>query len=193
MNRIIIALLLILAALPAAAQSKSESFSTRYNSDWDAYGYETTYEFEIPPHTNDRSIQNVLSSEIIVDLYWNTRRVWVIWATVECRSESGNRWTTYAETTSDHHFVSVRTAVFTDECRVRLAFLNHPGDAYKNSSQRASLRINVSSTTGGHLRLTKTHNPLGVTGAQGHASVSRTNQQVLRDRIEAREAALARQ
>jgi len=55
--------------------------------------------------------------------------------------------------------------------------------------QRASLRVNVSSTTGGHLNLTKTRNPLGTLGADGNASVSRANQQVLRDRIAAAELA----
>lgn len=190
MNRIvIIALLLIVTAVPVAAQSKSESFSTRYDFDFDAYTHETTYEFEIPPYTRDRSIQNVLASEVIVDLYWNTPRVWLVQGRIECWSDTSADWIFYADTLSDHHFMNLRTAVFSDECRLHLIFLNDPSDRYRNSSQRAALRVNVSSTTGGNLRLTKTRNPLGIAGAEGYANVSQSDRQVLRERIAAARAA----
>lgn len=193
MNRTILVLLLIVVAVPAAAQSRSESFSTRYDSGLDAYTWEATYEFEIPPYTRDRSIQNVLASEVIVDLYWNTSRVWLLQARIECWSESSGSWLLYADRVSDHHFMNLRTAVFSDECRLRLLFVNSVDDRYQNSSQRAAVRVNVSSTTGGNLRLTKTRNPLGIGSAEGYANVSQSDRKVLRDRIGALKAALAEQ
>lgn len=193
MSRIIIASLLILTALPAAAQSRSETFSTRYDSEFDGYMYEATYEFSIPPYTRDSSIQNALASEVLVDLYWNTTRVWLVEARIECWNDTSGRRTLYADRVATDYFMNLRTTVFSDECRLRLVYLNHPSDRYRNSSQRASMRLKVSSTTGGNLRLTKTRNPLSFTGAPAYTSAPQSDRQALRERMAALQAAVAEQ
>ena len=185
---IVVLLGIVLLASSAAAQSRSESFSTRYDSSLDAFAYRTTYEFEVPPFTRDRTIQNILPSEVLIDLYWNTARVWLVASAVECWSDSSGDWVTYADTVAYSHFMSQRTTVFADECRVRLLFLNSSNDRYVNSSQRAALRINVSSTTGGNLRLTKTRSSLG---EEDYTSISLPGNQLIRNRIAAYKAAMA--
>ena len=185
---IVVLLSLVLLASSAAAQSRSESFSTRYDSSFDAYAYRTTYEFEVPPFTRDRTIQNILPSEVLIDLYWNTARIWLVVSAVECWSDSSGDWILYADTVAYSHFMGLRTTVFTDECRVRLVFLNSSDDRYVNSSQRGASRINVSSTTGGNLRLTKTRSSLG---EEDYTSISLPGNHVIRNRIAAYKAAMA--
>ena len=183
--RLFAALVLVLAvAAPAAAQSKVESFTTKYDSDLGFYIHETIYEFSLPPYYDESSVQSVNNTEVRVDLYWNTSRVWLIDGTIECWSENAGRWLPYAMTISTHYITTMRTAVFSDSCRVWLAFANDGDDRYVNSSQKAAVRINVSSTSGGWMRLTKS-SPRQFAGEFAASGLQRVGRQVLLDRIAA--------
>ena len=183
--RLLAALVLVLAvAASAAAQSKVESFTTSYDSDLGFYIHETIYEFSLPPYYDDSSVQSVNNTEVRVDLYWNTSRVWLIDGTIECWSENADRWLPYAMTISTHYITTMRTAVFSDSCRVWLAFVNDNDDRYVDSPQKAAVRINVSSTSGGWMRLTKS-SPRQLAGEFAASGLQRVGRQVLLDRIAA--------
>ena len=187
MNRILIALLLILVAVPAAAQSRTESFTTRYSSQYDAYTHETAYEFEVQ-RMGSNSYQVASAPELIVDIYYNTRRVWLLDGAIQCES-SGGSWTTWASLSSDTHMATIRSTVYpaTDQCRIKMVFFNRDSDT---GAQRATLRVNVASTTGGFMRLSKVPSWQLFSGGEGSSALTSTESL---DRIADRNAALAKQ
>lgn len=163
------AMLLLALAAPAAAQSKSESFTTRYSSQYDAYTYETGYEFELPD-IGSNSYQVKSSRDLIVDIYYNTRRVLLIDAAIQCEEAPDGDWITWARLSSHTHMATLRSTVFapTDQCRVTMLFLNSDPDA---RGQRAAVRVNVASTTGGFMRLTKVPSWRLLTGGEGTSAL----------------------
>ena len=141
-------------ALPAAAQSKLESFRTARNSDGD-YSHETSYSFTLPPRTSGHPLRVV-----DVDVYYNSRVVFMI-AGVSC---GDLRW---GLTVSDSHFASIRTIVAPtagQTCRVDLVFGNNTGST---GPQSAALRMNVA--VDGMRTLTKLAND---SSGRGRSSVS---------------------
>lgn len=152
--RLLAALVLILAAAaPAAAQSKVESFRTTYDSFFDAYMHETVYEFTVPEITGAERLQVANPPEVLVDVYWNSLRVWLINGALECLNFDQTDWIPWGTVTSYNYITSVRATVIAETCRMRLVFFNTA--RYSNASQKAAVRLNVSSTTGGWMRLTK--------------------------------------
>lgn len=105
------------------------------------------------PDIGSNSYQVRSAPELLVDIYYNTRRVWLLDGTIQCESSDGD-WLTWARLTSHTHMATIRSTVFpaTDQCRVKMLFFNSVPDA---AGQRASVRVNVASTTGGFMRLSK--------------------------------------
>ena len=158
--------IVLLMAVPAMAQSKSESFATKFDANFDGYVHFTAYEFTLPTAGVAGALQDA-----IVDVYYNTRRVWLVEMSVNCRNDADTRWIEWAATTADNHIASLRTGLAGGagtRCQTVLAFANNPSERYVNSPQKAALRLNVS--VAGLERLVKT-NPLDTLAAGAWANV----------------------
>ena len=174
----------LLVAVPVAAQTKVESFTTEYNASFGGYLHVTAYEFTLPTPSVARVLQ-----EVLVDIYYNTRRVLLIDGAVQCRNTEDTDWLEWAATTADYYMASLRTGVSGGSgrrCQVVLAFTNNVSASYSNSPQSAAVRLNVSRP--GIQQLTK-RNPLDslAGGAAGsfYAPLSDAYLQRLRARLEA--------
>ena len=144
-------LLTILTALlcvaPAHAQSKVERFTTAYDADLEFYAHTTAYEFRVAG--------TYAPEEAHVVLYWNTKRVYLASAQVQCRNSSNTDWLNWGAVVALDYFATLNTAIPANvSCRVWLVFINDWSDRYRTSSQTAAVRINVR-TTGGLATLTK--------------------------------------
>lgn len=156
MRYTLLVLLLLSLAVPAAAQSTRETFTTAYNSALNVFLHETVYEFDIIDVEDASSQQAYAPTELLIDVYYNTKRIFLANLLLQCLSVSdGETWYTIGYTNSFNYMASMRSTAFAERCRIRYVFINFGDERYRDNPQRGSVRLNVSSTTGGWMRLTK--------------------------------------
>ena len=149
--------------------SKVERFMTAYDADLDLYTHTTAYEFRVVG-------TRAPVEEAQVSLYWNTKRVFLGDAQVQCRNTQNAQWFTWGFVISYDYVATLTTAIPSNvSCRVRLFFINDWRDQYRTSSQTAAVRINVR-TTDGLATLTK---------SAVVAQLSDADRQSLRNRVAA--------
>ena len=137
----VVVVVILVFALPATAQTKVESFTTVRDSSG-FYFHRTTYAFTIPTKPTGHPDQ-----EVTLDIYYNSRDVWLVTGALRCSDLS------WGETTSDSHFASVRASIPVSSgttCTAYLAFANNFGHTTPKS---AAVRLNVSAI--GQRALTK--------------------------------------
>lgn len=156
MHRITVVLACLLVASSAHAQSKVERFTTTYDSAAEAYTHHTAYEFYLPDTYGSDEYQVATEPEIIADIYWNTRRVWIYEGGVACRNAQDTEWIVWSVFAAKNYMTQHRTWIPPERrCIFGLGFSNSPDERYVNSAQKGAVRINVSVTSGGFMRLQK--------------------------------------
>ena len=132
---------ILVLALPATAQTKVESFQTVRDSSG-FYFHRTTYTFTIPTKPTGHPDQ-----EVTLDIYYNSRDVWLVTGSLRCSDLS------WGETTSDSHFATVRASIPVAS-RHHLSGLHGLCEQlWQDHPQSAAVRLNVSAI--GQRALTK--------------------------------------
>ena len=151
MRLLAVVALIISLAVPVAAQSRVEQFTTAWDSDLSAYIHYTYYTFESP--SMDDQLDS--SPQVLVDIYWTTLRVILLAAAVECWNEESQEWLTWGHAASTRHMASIRTEVPDGvTCSADLLFVNNPDERWWSSAQSGAVRLNVSATPGGWMSVT---------------------------------------
>ena len=138
----VVVVAILVFAQPATAQTQVESFTTVLDSSSGFYFHRTTYAFTIPTKPTGHPDQ-----EVTLDIYYNSRNVWLVTGSLRCSDLS------WGETTSDSHFATVRASIPVASgttCTAYLAFANNFG---RTTPQSAAVRLNVSAI--GQRALTK--------------------------------------